>query len=93
MMNIQENRLAMLSMIVTGKRVENAKKLNALNGMSEWTFYYRLSHCKQNYWVCGSFATIDKAPIKRNIEIIYPNSVRVNVENDHDLISQLIRLY
>jgi hypothetical protein len=35
MMNIQENRLAMLSMIVTGKRVENAKKLTALNGMSE----------------------------------------------------------
>jgi len=39
------------------------------------------------------FLTIDKAGKHSDIEIIYPNGVRIKVENDLGLLSQLIRLY
>ncbi|WP_456234834.1 IS66 family insertion sequence element accessory protein TnpA [Soonwooa purpurea] len=94
MMNMQEKRSAMLSMIADWQISGKSKKAYCSeNGITEATFYYWLSRSKQNDKVCGSFITIDKAPIKRNIEIIYPNGVRVNVENDLALLSQLIRLY
>ncbi|MNW93006.1 hypothetical protein D3C86_223630 [compost metagenome] len=38
------------------------------------------------------FLIIDKASKNSDIEIIYPNGVRVKVENDVVLLSQLIRL-
>ena len=94
MMNMQEKRSAMLSMIADWQISGKSKKAYCSeNGITEATFYYWLSRSKQNDKVYGSFITIDKAPIKRNIEIIYPNGVRVNVENDLALLSQLIRLY
>ena len=94
MMNMQEKRASMLSMIADWQMSGKSKKSYCSeNGITESTFYYWLSRSKQNDRVCGSFITIDKAPIKSTIEIIYPNGMRVNVENDLALLSQLICLY
>lgn len=63
------------------------------NGINEATFYYWFSRIKENDIAArGSFITIDKARGKSDVEIIYPNGVRIKIENDV-VVSQLIRLY
>jgi len=62
-------------------------------GINEATFYYWFSRIKENDTARGSFVTIDKMSRKSEIEVIYPNGVRVKVENDLAPLSQLIRLY
>ena len=94
MSNIQEKRERMQSMIVDWQRSGKSKKAYcAENGINEATFYYWFSRIKENHTAGGNFITIDKAPRKNDIEIIYPNGVRIKVENDLGLLSQLIRLY
>ena len=84
----------MQSMIVDWQRSGKSKKAYcAENGINEATFYYWFSRIKENHTAGGNFITIDKAPRKNDIEIIYPNGVRIKVENDLGLLSQLIRLY
>lgn len=81
-------------MIVDWQRSGKSKKAYcAENGINEATFYYWFSRIKENHTAGGNFITIDKAPRKNDIEIIYPNGVRIKVENDLGLLSQLIRLY
>lgn len=41
----------------------------------------------------GSFIAIDKAGRKSDVEVIYPNGIRIKAGNDLGLLSQLIRLY
>ncbi len=95
MNNIQEKRERMLSMIADWHQSGKSKKAYcAENGINEATFYYWFSRSKANDTaVRGSFITIDKARGKSDVEIIYPNGVRIKAENDLALVSQLIRLY
>ena len=85
----------MLSMIADWHRSGKSKKAYcAENGINEATFYYWFSRSKENDTAArGSFITIDKARGKSDVEIIYPNGVRIKIENDVALVSQLIRLY
>ena len=95
MNNIQEKRERMLSMIADWQQSGKSKKAYCIeNGINEATFYYWFSRSKENHTGSpGSFITIDKAPGKNDLEIIYPNGVRIKAENDLALVSQLIRLY
>ncbi|WP_286862864.1 MULTISPECIES: IS66 family insertion sequence element accessory protein TnpA [Sphingobacterium] len=94
MNNLQEKRERMLSMIADWKQSGKSKKAYcAENGINEATFYYLFSHSKENETSRGSFITINKTRGKGDVEIIYPNGVRIKAENDLALVSQLIRLY
>lgn len=85
----------MLSLIADWQQSGKSKKAYcAENGINEATFYYWFSRSKENDTaVLGNFITIDKARGKSDVEIIYPNGVRIKIENDVALVSQLIRLY
>jgi len=95
MNSLQEKRERMLSMIADWHQSGKSKKAYcAENGINEATFYYWFSRIKENDTVAqGSFITTDKVRGKNDVEIIYPNGVRIRTENDIALISQLIRLY
>jgi len=84
----------MLSMIADWQQSGKSKKAYCVeNGISEATFYYWFSRSKEDMMTGGSFITIDKNDKKNNVEIIYPNGVRIKIEHDLGLLSQLIRLY
>ncbi|TJY67146.1 IS66 family insertion sequence element accessory protein TnpB [Sphingobacterium alkalisoli] len=84
----------MLSMIADWQQSGKSKKAYcAENGINEATFYYWFSRSKENDTSRGSFITIYKAARRNDIEVIYPNGVRIKIENDLALLSQLIRLY
>ncbi|WP_286857796.1 MULTISPECIES: IS66 family insertion sequence element accessory protein TnpA [Sphingobacterium] len=95
MNNLQEKRERLLSMIADWQQRGKSKKAYcAENGINEATFYYWFSRMKENDTATrGSFIIIDKVLGKNDVEIIYPNCVRIKIENDIALISQLIRLY
>ncbi|MGF7029043.1 MULTISPECIES: IS66 family insertion sequence element accessory protein TnpA [Sphingobacterium] len=93
-MSKEEKRLQMLSMISDWQQSGKSKKAYcAENGINEATFYYWFSRSKENNMTSGSFITIDKDNRKNDVEVIYPNGVRIKIENDLALLSQLIRLY
>ena len=62
-------------------------------GINEATFYYWFSRSKEHDTCSGGFIAIDKGGRDSAVEVIYPNGVRVKVEIDLGLLSQLIRLY
>lgn len=94
MNNIQEKRERMLSMIADWQQSGKSKKAYCMEkGINEATFYYWFSRSKENATARCSFITIDKMSRKSEIEVIYPNGVRIKTENDLALLSQLIRLY
>ncbi|WP_270089285.1 IS66 family insertion sequence element accessory protein TnpA [Sphingobacterium sp. SYP-B4668] len=93
-MSIQEKREYMLSMIADWQQSGKSKKAYcAEHGINEAKFYYWLSRIKESDKSAVGFLTIDKASKNSDIEIIYPNGVRIKVEKDLGLLSQLIRLY
>jgi hypothetical protein len=84
----------MLSMIADWQQSGKSKKAYCVeNGINEATFYYWFSRSKENDMTSGNFITIDKVVRKSDVEIIYPNGVRIKIENNLALLSQLIRLY
>lgn len=84
----------MLSMITDWQQSGKSKKAYcAEKGINEAKFYYWISRVKDNDTSQGGFITIDKSIRKGDVEVIYPNGVRIMVENDLGLLSQLIRLY
>ncbi|MBL1411574.1 IS66 family insertion sequence element accessory protein TnpB [Sphingobacterium sp. C459-1T] len=84
----------MLSMISEWQQSGKSKKAYCSEkGIKEATFYYWFSLSKETEFRRDSFIRIDKTPRKSDVEIIYPNGVRIKTENDLALLSQLIRLY
>ncbi len=93
-MMIQEKREYMLSMIADWQHSGKSKKAYcAENGINEAKFYYWIARTKESDKSSTGFLSIDKASKNNDIEIIYPNGVRIKVANDLGLLSQLIRLY
>lgn len=93
-MSIQEKRDRMLSMIADWQQSGKSKKAYcAEKGINEAKFYYWISRIKESDKSDLGFITIDKSSKKGDVEVIYPNGVRIKVENDLGLLSQLIRLY
>ena len=92
-MSKEEKRAEMLSMIADWQQSGKSKKeYYQEKGISEATFYL-LSRSKEENTSNGSFIAIDKTVKKNDIEVIYPNGVRINAGSDLVLLSQLIRLY
>lgn len=93
-MSKEEKRVQMFAMIADWQRSGMSKKRYcAENGINEATFYYWFSRSKENDAAGGSFISIDKACRNSAVEVIYPNGIRIKVEADLGLLSQLIRLY
>ena len=71
----------MLTMIADWQHRGRIKKAYCMeNGINKANFYYWLSCSKENDTSSGSFITIDKAARKNDIEVIYPNGVRIKIE-------------
>lgn len=84
----------MLSMISDWHQSGMSKKRYCEEkGINEATFYYWFSRSKEKQADSGSFISIDKISNKHEVEVIYPNGVRIKVEHDLALVSQLIQLY
>lgn len=93
-MSKEEKRTQMLCMIADWQESGKSKKAYcAENGINEATFYYWFSRSKETDSARGGFIAIGKAGRTSDVEVIYPNGVRIKVENDLGFISQLIRLY
>lgn len=69
------------------------KRYCAEKGINEATFYYWYSRNKESISSPGSFISIDRTSKKREVEVIYPNGVRIKADTDLSLLSQLILLY
>lgn len=84
----------MLSMIADWQQSGKSKKAYCSeNGINEATFYYWFSRSKEDGAVSGRFIAIDKSCKKSEVEVIYPNGVRIKLDTDLGLLSRLIRLY
>ncbi|WP_434784391.1 IS66 family insertion sequence element accessory protein TnpA [Rhinopithecimicrobium faecis] len=93
-MSIQEKREQMLLMIADWLQSGKSKKSYCVeNGINASKFYYWVSRIKESDNSGVGFLTIDRGIKHSDIEIMYPNGVRIVVENDLALVSQLIRLY
>lgn len=92
-MKKHEKSAFMLSMITDWQQSGKSKKQYCLEkGIREATFYYWFARSREQPST-GSFIRVDNVPATAQIEIIYPNGVRLHVQNDPGLIAQLIRLY
>ncbi|MGO1245416.1 MAG: IS66 family insertion sequence element accessory protein TnpA [Sphingobacterium sp.] len=93
-MSKEEKRAQLFAMIPDWPQSGMSKKhYGEENGINEATFYYWFSRSKENDTFSDAFVTIDKACRKGDVEVIYPNGVRINVDTDLGLLSLLIRLY
>lgn len=93
-MSKEEKRAEILSMIADWQQSGKSKKeYYQEKGITEATFYYWLSRSQEENTSNGSFIAIDKTVKKNDIEVIYPNGVRINAGSDLVLLTQLIRLY
>ncbi|MGE8422145.1 IS66 family insertion sequence element accessory protein TnpA [Sphingobacterium thalpophilum] len=93
-MSKEEKRVRMFAMIADWQRSGMSKKRYcAENGINEATFYYWFSLSKENDTSRGGFIAMDKTCGKGDVEVIYPNGVRIKVGTDLGLLSQLILLY
>lgn len=93
-MSKEAKRVHMLSMIADWQQSGKSKKAYcAEKGITETTFYYWFSRSKENDSSIGSFITIGKSGRTSEVEVIYPNGVRIKADTDLGLLSRLIRLY
>ncbi len=93
-MSNEEKRLRMFAMVADWHRSGKSKKRYCEeNGIKEATFYYWFTRSKENDASIGGFIAIDKSFKKSEVEVIYPNGVRIKADTDLGLLSQLIRLY
>ena len=84
----------MLAMIEDWRSSGKSKKQYCIvKGMNVATFYYWFSRSREAESGTGKFIAIDKVCPRSEIEVIYPNGVRLKVENELGLLSQLIHLY
>ncbi|HLT86631.1 MULTISPECIES: IS66 family insertion sequence element accessory protein TnpA [Sphingobacteriaceae] len=84
----------MLSVIADWQQSGKSKKAYCLEkGINEATFYYWFSRSKENDTCSGRFVAMEKSVKKSEVEVIYPNGVRIKVDTDLGLLSRLIRLY
>ncbi|ADQ17918.1 hypothetical protein Lbys_2239 [Leadbetterella byssophila DSM 17132] len=93
-MSKEEKKLQMSAMLADWHQSGKSKKRYCEeNGISTATFYYWFSRSKVHAPGTRSFLSIDKMCKKGEVEVIYPNGVRIKVDADLGLLSQLIHLY
>ncbi|ADQ17100.1 hypothetical protein Lbys_1385 [Leadbetterella byssophila DSM 17132] len=94
-MSKEDKREHMLWLISDWRASGKSKKQYCLEkGVSSSTFYYWFSRSQSILGYTEGFVEIDRAkPESGAVEIIYPNGVKLRIEPDVRLLSQLIRLY
>ncbi|WP_432713016.1 IS66 family insertion sequence element accessory protein TnpA [Pedobacter sp.] len=94
MNNLEEKRSAMIAMIEDWRSSGKSKKQYCLEkGINAAKFYYWYSRSKETESTPGVFIPIEKRSGTREIEVFYPNGVKLKVDGDLLLLSQLIHLY
>jgi hypothetical protein len=94
MNNLEEKRIAMLAMIEDWRSSGKSKKQYCLEkGINEAKFYYWYSRINETESTPRSFIPIEQRLSVREIEVFYPNGVKLKVNADLSLLAQLIRLY
>lgn len=94
MNNLEEKRNAMVAMIEDWRSSGKSKKQYCLEkGVNEAKFYYWYSQINGKESAARGFIAIEKSSGARDIELFYPNGVKLKVTGDLLLLSQLIRLY
>lgn len=84
----------MAAMIEDWRSSGKSKKQYCLEkGINEAKFYYWHSRINEKEDTPCGFIPIEKDSGTREIEIFYPNGVKLKVNSDLLLLSQLIRLY
>lgn len=63
------------------------------NGINEAVFYYWFTRSNEQLSETGKFIIIEEDRIENEIELIYPNGVRLKVAGNLALLSRLIKLY
>ncbi|WP_282635907.1 IS66 family insertion sequence element accessory protein TnpA [Sphingobacterium thalpophilum] len=93
-MSKEEKRVQMFAMIADWQQSGMSKKRYCEEkGINAAMFYYWFSRSKENDTSNGGFIAIDKGGRNSAVEVIYPNGVRIKVDTDLGLLSQLIGLY
>ncbi|RRA92425.1 IS66 family insertion sequence element accessory protein TnpA [Paenimyroides viscosum] len=93
-MTIQDNRTQRLAMIADWQQSGKSKRAYCKeNGINEAVFYYWLERSDEKKSKTGKFIAIEEETSQDEIELIYPNGVRLKVANNLALLSQLIKLY
>ena len=94
MNNLEEKRSVMISMVEDWRSSGKSKKQYCLEkGINMAKFYYWCSRSSEKESLSGNFIPIAKSSATREIELIYPNGVKLKVNGDLSLLAQLIRLY
>ena len=94
MNNLEEKRSAMVEMIADWRSSGKSKKRYCLEkGINEAKFYYWFSRSKETKDSSTGFVPIQKPSGVKEIEVVYPNGVKLKVGGDLILLSQLIHLY
>lgn len=94
MNNLEEKRSAMISMVEDWRSSGKSKKQYCLEkGINVAKFYYWCSRISETENLSGNFIPIAKSSATSEIELFYPNGVKLKVNGDLLLLAQLIRLY
>lgn len=94
MNNLKEKRSAMSAMIEDWQSSGKSKKEYCLEkGINEARFYYWYSRINRKEDTPLGFIPIERHSGIREIEVFYPNGVKLKVNVDLPLLAQLIRLY
>lgn len=94
MNNVEEKRTAMVAIIDDWRSSGKSKKQYCLeNGINQAKFYYWYSRTNKTEDSTAGFIPIQKPSGVREIEVVYPNGVKLKVNGDLSLLSQLIHLY
>lgn len=84
----------MLAMIEDWRSSGKSKKRYCLEqGINEAKFYYWYTRSKETETPTSVFTPILKPSGASEIEVVYPNGVKLKVGGDLTLLSQLIHLY
>ena len=94
MNNLKEKRSAMSAMIEDWRSSGKSKKEYCLEkGIKESKFYYWYARLHETETAAVGFIPIQKRSAVKEIEVFYPNGVKLKVDLDLLLLSRLIRLY
>jgi hypothetical protein len=94
MNNLKEKRSAMTAMIEDWQSSGKSKKQYCLeNGINEAKFYYWYSRTNEKDDAPRRFIPIDRPSGVGEIELSYPNGVKLKFNGDLPLLARLIRLY
>jgi hypothetical protein len=94
-MNLEEKRSRMLSLVSDWRTSGLTQEtFSAQDGIKSATFSYWVSRSKECNPATSHFITLPSglSKVSSQVEILYPNGVRVKVDQDLALIAQLIRL-